>query len=193
MTVYRVTAQWQGFPGAPGYSNFHFSGFTGGADADAMRGRVRAFFAEISTRLPAGATITIQPTVEVFEESTGELTGYVDGEAAMSVSGPTSANTYAGPTGAVVNWLTNTVNQGRRVRGRTFLVPLAVTVYEADGTLSASSLQLIRDGAAALTEGDFNSEFVIWSRPRDGGAGVLAPVVGYRVPDMAAVLRSRRD
>lgn len=193
MAVYRVTARWEGFPGAPGYSNFHFGEFTGGADVDPMRERVQAFFGAMTTALAADVVIRIPTTVEVFDEDSGMLTGYLDGEEELSVFGSGSGGSFAGPVGAVVNWLTATVANGRRVRGRTFVVPLNATAYDSDGTLSGNALSRLREGADELVQDDFNSQFSVWSRPRDGSSGVLAPVTGYRVPDLAAVLRSRRD
>lgn len=193
MAIHRVLARWSGFPGAPGYSSFHFSGFTGGADANQVRLRVRGFFNEVNYLFPGDVSVEIDNTVEVLDEATGVLQDYADDDQDMTITAAGSGNSYAGPSGAVVNWLTNTVNNGRRVRGRTFIVPIGANMYDSDGTLSSEALANLRDGADALLDGDFNSEFVVWSRPRNGAGGVAAPVTGYRVPDMAAVLRSRRD
>lgn len=193
MAVHRVSARWTGFQGAPGYSNFHFSEFTGGADPDQMIGRVAEFFEVLYATLASQVTVTVSSIVEEFDETTGQLTGYLDGEEDAVISATGSNTPFSGPSGAVVNWLTNTVSNGRRVRGRTFLVPLRSSVYENDGTLSSGTLTTINEAAEGLVGGDWNSEFVVWSRPTGGSGGVLAPVTGHRVPDMAAVLRSRRD
>lgn len=193
MAVYRVAARWEGFPGAPGYSNFHFGEFTGGADVEPMRERVQAFFSGLTTVLAADVVIRIPTTVEVFDEQSGMLTDYLDGDEELSVFGSGTSSAYAGPVGGVVNWLTATVSNGRRVRGRTFIVPMTAQAYENDGTLAGSTLARMREAADELVQDDFNSQFSVWSRPSGGSAGVLAPVTGYRVPDLAAVLRSRRD
>lgn len=193
MAVYRVTAEWSGFTGAPGYSNFHFGEFTGGADIDQMRNRVGDFFQALYTNVPSSVSISIPPTVEVYDEASGLLTGYEEGGEEITIEATGTVNTYAGPSGAVVNWLTNTVANGRRIRGRTFIVPLRTTAYQSDGTLTSDTLEDIRAAAAGLVQDDFNTGFSVWSRPQNGGSGVLAPVTGYRVPDLAAVLRSRRD
>lgn len=193
MAVYRITAQWSGFPGAPGYSNFHFGEFTGGIDVDQARNRVGDFFDALVADLPAGVSISVSPTVEVYDEASGVLQDYLEGEDSIDVEATSAGPRYAGPVGAVVNWITSTVANGRRIRGRTFLVPLATSAYDNDGTLDSESLGRIRTAASALIGDDFNSQFSVWSRPQNGGAGVLAPVTSARVPDLVAVLRSRRD
>lgn len=193
MTIHRVTAQWSGFTGAPGYSNFHFSPFTGGGDVDQEIGRVRSFFSDIISVMPSDMSVQVSSTVELIDEETGVLEGYLEGEEVSSVSPATGTPDYAGPVGAVINWLTNTVNNGRRVRGRTFIVPIRSTSYEGDGTLTSDALSTLRDAASDFVQDEFESGFVVWSRPRNGAGGLAAPVTGSRVPDLAAVLRSRRD
>lgn len=193
MAIHRVTAVWTGFTGGPGYTSFYFSPFTGGGDAAAARGRVRAFFAAMSQQIATSSLITVSPTIEVVDESTGELQGYIDDETEVSPVPGASSGSYVGSAGGVVSWNTNTVVGGRRVRGRTFVVPMRTNAFDGDGTLAPSTITAMRDGADALLEAEFEQELVIWSRPRAGSPGVIAPVTGYRIPDMAAVLRSRRD
>lgn len=193
MAIYRVTAEWTGFIGAPGYTNFHFGEFTGGADADQMRNRVSDFFDPLLSILSSDVVITIPPTVEVLDEESGSLTGYLDGGEEIRLLTTGSSTSYAGPSGAVINWITGTVRNGRRVMGRTFLVPLKANTYQDDGTLTGDALSSLREAGDVLATDDFDSAFGVWSRPVNGSGGVLAPVTGYRVPDMVAVLRSRRD
>lgn len=189
----RVTAVWTGFSGAPGYTSFHFSTFTGGGDAQAAVDRVRAFFSGVRTFLPGSVSIQVQPTVEILDEASGVLQDYVDAEDPPLVVTGNGTGAYSAAAGAVISWNTATVANGRRVRGRTFLVPLSGSGLESDGTLSAAGLLEINAAAAGLEGGDFEQQLVVWSRPRNGAGGVAAPVTGHRVPDMTAVLRSRRD
>lgn len=203
MNILRIQAVWSGFPGAPGYSAFHFSsdaGFWDGgiigdeaqAAADSARGRVLAAFNSLRNRLPETVNIRIEPEAQIIDSDTGEILGAAEISAA-SVDPGTQGTSYAGPAGAVVNWRTNDYRFGRRIRGRTFLVPLAANAYEADGTLSSAALSAVRDFGSEMVSGGDDPNFGVWSRPRDGGGGVFASVTGYNVPDMAAVLRSRRD
>lgn len=193
MAIYRVTAEWQGFPGAPGYSNFHFTDHAGGDESTDARQAVHDFFSALASAIPSGMTIEVLPTVEVYDESTGLLTGWDDSSLDLDVVEGTRTGGIVGPAGAVVNWITGTVVNGRRLRGRTFLVPLSTWAYEGNGTLDSEALDLINNAASILSSPNFGHNFVIWSRPTGGGTGQVGQVINHRVPDMAAVLRSRRD
>lgn len=193
MAILRVTAEWTGFLGAPGYSSFHFMGGGGLiSDAQQVATRVRDAFDEVNTSIPVDVQIAIHPEVEEIDEATGEVTGFQVIDPGDPLSG-VGGGGYSAPSGAVVNWRTNDLRFGRRIRGRTFLVPLNSGSYDSDGTLSEDALQEVRAFADVLTTPDFDSELVVWSRPIDGSGGVAGTVVGYSVPDKAAVLRSRRD
>lgn len=193
MAIARVTATWSGFVGAPGYTNIFFDAFSPGDFVDAEVARVRGFFSSIRNRLPSPVTITVGQEVAILDEVSGELLGYSDAEEAPSPVNGAVSSSYAAPVGAVVSWNTDTVNRGRRVRGRTFVVPLADAVYANDGSLTSAALSDIQDAAEFLLGDGEGPNLVVWSRPRDGAGGVAAPVTSYRVPDLAAVLRSRRD
>lgn len=193
MDMHRVTAVWSGFPGGPGYSNFFFA--SGGgliSDAQSSVDRVKDAFGELLTSLADGVSISLENEVAVVNSDTGEVSDYIDVDGGFAAAG-SSGGGYPGPVGAVVNWRTGDVRFGRRIRGRTFLVPLSGNAYDDDGTLSNSARGQVQDFAAVMTSFDFDSEFGVWSRPRDGSGGVFASVTGYNVPDLAAVLRSRRD
>jgi hypothetical protein len=193
MPISRVTAQWSGFPGAPGYSNFHFQSSTGTPDNQANVDLVRSFFQAARDQIAAGVTITVNPTVEVLDDATGALVDYDTVATAPAVVLGGASGNYSGPSGAVINWLTNAVVGGRRLRGRTFLVPLGNSAYQSDGTLGGTSLASLNTAAALLSGAGFSSGFGILSRPAGGGAISFGEVTAHRIPDMAAVLRSRRD
>lgn len=203
MDILRIIARWSGFPGAPGYSVFHFTtdgGFWDGGlvgdsaqvAADGAAGRISDAFGRINTYLPNGSRIEIQEEAPILNSDTGEMIGSVEVDAPAVVAG-VSERDMVGPAGAVVNWRTNDYRFGRRIRGRTFLVPLNVNAYEGDGTLSSSGRSSMRDFADEVLNGEGSADFGVWSRPRDGSGGVFATATSYSVPDMAAVLRSRRD
>lgn len=193
MAITRVTAIWTGFSGAPGYSNFFFNAFGGGDEVTLEVERVRAFFQAIRDLLPSAVNIQVQQEAAILEESSGALIDYAQAEApAQPVIGGTSAN-YSGPAGATVTWNTDAVARGRRLRGRTFLVPLAVSAYDPQGTLTNNTITTINGAADLLYAQGDGPELVIWSRPRDGAGGSIGAVTSHRVADQAAVLRSRRD
>lgn len=193
MDMLRITARWTGFTGAPGYSNFFFAaggGFI--SDANQVASRVRSAFFTIPDLLAPGARITLEQEAAVVDSDTGMITGYEDiGDVDPVTS--ISTGSYSGPTGAVVNWRTNDLRNGRRIRGRTFLVPLANNAYDNQGSLTSQALGKLQDFGDTLVGGDLDSEFGVWSRPVNGSGGVFATATSFQVPDLAAVLRSRRD
>lgn len=193
MTIARVTAQWRGFRGAPGYSNFFFHGAVADEQPnEAMATAVATFFRAFNQLFPEDLTIGIAPTIDSIDETTGQLVGQADVTPPPTVAGGGSAN-YSAASGAVVNWLTSGFVGGRRVRGRTFLVPLSSAVYDAAGDLTNAARTAISDAANALVADSATTGMVIWSRPRGGGGGSIHDVDGATVPDLGAILRSRRD
>lgn len=198
MDMLRVTARWQGFSGAPGYSNFFFSsGFLDGGllgdEAQALADRVADAFNELYLLLPSPVSISIEPEVPVIDSDTGVIQDFNTITPPSPVGGGGTDSEYAGPAGAVVTWRTSDLRNGRRIRGRTFLVPLRTFAYQDDGTLTAQSMTYIRNFADTLVGGSLDGDLGVWSRPTGGSGGVFASVTGYTVPDMVAVLRSRRD
>jgi hypothetical protein len=196
--IIRVKLNWTGFIGAPGYSNLFFE--TTASDPwdqtyveDAVD-KVDAFLGTFPTYLPLGLAVSIDPTVGQLNEVTGAL------EAAWTVTPPaartgTSATAYGAGSGLCVTWVTGQVHNGRIVRGRTFIVPLAGAGYDNDGSIYGTLLTNARTAATALTSDSGGSRLVVWKRPNplipiDGGA---YNVIGSNVSDKAAQLRSRRD
>jgi hypothetical protein len=110
------------------------------------------------------------------------------GDAIVGVAG--GAAFSAGPAGICVSWTTGGVNRGRTVRGRTFVVPVSATVFEADGTIATSVLPAL--APAALSWAVDDPPFGIWSRPVAGAGGAWFPVVSAHITDQAAILTSRR-
>lgn len=194
MALYRVKARWTGFTGSPGYSIFHFDIPVDPNETDAAEHaeEVRLFFSALTTRLPAAVKIQVESAVEIIETTTGQLTDVVTIPSVNAVQGQASG-AFASSTGACVVWTTAGVRNGRRVMGRTFVVPLSVNAYDVDGTLGGPALQDLQDAAALLVGDSFG--FQVYGRPSSVGAadGDSYTVTGARVADKAAVLRSRRD
>src|SRR5665811_2634543 len=107
----------QGWTGAPGVSTFYFVDTATAVDS------VRAFFQAMSGDIPSGIDIQVESSGDTLESTTGALTGtwIADPVEVVHCGG---GGTYAAPAGAVVDWLTSTIAAGRRLRGRTFIVPL---------------------------------------------------------------------
>jgi hypothetical protein len=199
-SLLRVKARWSGFQGSPGYSVFHFAGTAGaeptGSEAAVAAGKVYGFFQAIRTQFPAGVSIQIMPDVEVIESTDGKLVSVLSGGAQSAVTGGASASAgFAAAVGAVVTWRTAGIRNGRRVKGRTFMVPLSSVAFQNDGTLIGDATFVLTQAALALSDQQSSPDLGVYARPSTKGAtdGVWHPIVSYSVPDMGAVLRSRRD
>jgi hypothetical protein len=194
----RLKINWTGFIGAPGYTQLYFRDFSAGAVdqamADGFTAKTDVWLAAWVGSLPSTVSILVDPTVDIVEETTGELVGF------MSVSPDTArvgtnAGTYAAPAGACVNWSTNGVRNGRRVRGRTFMVPLSSAAMQADGSIATSNLTALRTATATFISATGSGDMGVWSRPTpaEPSGGIWYACSAFTLPDKIAVLRSRRD
>lgn len=198
--IMRVTTKWTGMTGGPGYTVMHWrvgeDGLGNEAAVDSVLTATRSFFNSLGQFVPNTATMQVQSQVEELLTDTGELIGFYNGTAITPVVGSVGASTtYAAPVGAVVSWYTNGIRKGRRVRGRNFLVPVAGNAFASDGTLSTVFLSTMQTAADSLVGAFSGAQLHVYARPTAKGAtdGVAFPVASYRIPDMASVLRSRRD
>lgn len=198
--ILRVKARWGGFTGAPGYSVFHFRDFEGNGDqngfAQGAADRTRSFFDGFRVWLAPNVTIQVLGEVEVVEETNGQIVDVVGvTQPAVVTSGASVIDRYAAAVGAVVTWRTSVVRNGRRVKGRTFIVPLKGDAYGSDGTLHTDFLGAINPAAAALHADAGSPDLGVYARPTAPGAndGAWYQVSSHSIPDISAVLRSRRD
>lgn len=194
----RVTVNWTGFIGAPGYTNLYFRDFAAGdqtqAIADGSVAKVDTWLNAWIPSLPAAVTVGVDPSVEVIEDTTGQLQGFFNTTPEAAQPG-TSAGNYAAPTGGVVNWYTNGIRNGRRVRGRSFMVPLGPTAFALDGTLATTVLTTLRTATQTMIDAAGAGDIGVWSRPTVAApaSGAWHAVSSFTIPDKAAILSSRRD
>ena len=195
----KVTINWSGLPGGPGYTNLYFQDISGPTNVDqtlvdSAVSKTDAWLGVFRASLPNSITTGVSATVEAVDETTGALVGFWTGTPATAAVG-TGGASYAAPTGAVVSWYTSTVRNGRRIRGRTFMVPLANSAFEADGSLVASKITAWNTATNTLIATGASAELGVWSRPSSPGGsdGDWALVTSFRIPDMAAILTSRRS
>jgi len=184
MNRHRVV--WSNFPGAPGYTNF----FTGTGIVDSTP--FKTFFnSAVGNYLPNGTTLTFPSSGDIINEATGQITGAWTGTAPTPLTSGAAATSFAGGAGAQVQWQTSLIVGGRRVLGRTFLVPLIPTAFDNNGSIGNTVLGLIKGAGDALILA-LAGELKVFSRPRPTIAGANATVISCRVPDLAVSLRSRR-
>jgi hypothetical protein len=139
--------------------------------------------------IPAGITLTFPAVGDILHADTGVVYSSWSATPPANVVG-VGAGAYAGRVGACINWLTATVVGRRRLRGRTFVVPIIGGNFEADGTISNTVLSNFRTNAATfVTAAAGNLE--VWHRPVGGTGGLSSSVVASTVNDRPQVLTSR--
>lgn len=174
--------------------------YTSGTYSVGDVGDIRTFFSSLAALFPNTITISVPGAGDVINDTDGSLAGsWSEGSTPAVVVG-TSASGYAAPAGMLVRWNTDAVIRKRRLRGRTFLVPVA-NVFEPGGTPLAATITTITTAANTLVTA-LGGAMRVWSRPLIDYStdppthladGTGAPVVSVLVPDKAVVLRSRRD
>ena len=182
----RTRVTWAGFKGGPGVSTFYSDG-TSPANLDALR----SFFASFAAMLPTGLTIQVAGDGDIIDDATGTLTGSWSGTQPAVVSG-TGTGGYAGAVGGMVTWVTGTVHNGRRLKGRTFMVPLASGAFSGSGVLYATFATTAKSAADTLIAAT-GPDWYVWGRPGPKGPGTSAPISSAVAGNLVAVLRSRRD
>lgn len=196
--VLRVKINWTGFVGAPGFTNLYFSefnqeGYTQ-AHADGAVAKAGAFVTDMKFYIPMAVTIGVDPIVDIVQADTGDLVGFFNTTPPAAGPGGQAGN-FSAASGLCISWGTNGVRNGRRVRGRTFIVPLAASQYDSNGTLNDGNLAAFRTIANNLIATGGTSDFGIWSRPSTPAAsdGAWFPATTATIKDKVAILTSRRD
>ena len=193
----RVRVALTGFPGGPGVATMY------GLSGPALFPFVVALWGHLAVVMPPDVSIRVEPSGDTINDADGTLTGGWSIAPVTGVVGA-AAGAYAAPAGACITWLTSDILDHHRVKGRTFVVPLGLANYEADGTLTSGTATGLATAGAEFVTGTAGNA-VVWHRPRKARAATLtlparvarvgghAIITGSRVADKVAVLRSRRD
>lgn len=201
-SVFTTTATWSGFIGAPGYTKFHWIDLATTASYTAATDGMRAFFQSLVTYMLTGWTITVSQTVQEYDAATALLIAeHSAATIPAPVTGTAALTAYAGGSGAVISWKCGQIYNGRRVQGRTFLVPL-IGVFENNGTINPAAItgiQTAGDNLINIALADFAVWAKTWQQPsQPGGKPVMIGGQGFSVQnavvkDAASQLRSRRN
>lgn len=188
MQLHRVVVSWAGSSVVGRAVNvLHFAGDN---PLNSVSAIVQAYNA-INPLMPNNVNVTIPSSGDTIEDTTGTL---VD---VWTASGGGTFPTQGAPlaaagVGACVTWTTGGIVNGRRLRGRTFLVPLSTACYEANGTLTQAALDGLGNFATQLRAA---GPLAVWHRPttKGGSDGNSYGVISHTVRDKVAYLSSRRD
>ena len=196
--MFEYRAVWSVTGGGTGYSVFHVreSGLEPvNLSAQAFADDLRAGLVTLGGDLPNDVSINFEAEAREIDVATGTLTDVHAVTPPATVVG-IQTGTYAAPSGAKVDLNTAAIVAGRRLKGRTFMVPLAGTSYADNGQVSTGARGRLVTAFGMFRDNPGNYSLAVWSRPQAGPpsrAGTLADVISVSVPTKAAVLRSRRD
>jgi hypothetical protein len=184
-----------GYTGAPGYTKFHFfaSNVTQPtqADVNAAAANSRPVLAATASNMPTGVSYACQTPAQWYDDA-GVLLGEVPVTSIPSAVTGTGGASYPGGVGAVVYWATGLFNGGHKIKGRTYLVPLAVGAFAADGTLNTALVTAIQN--AATTFVGTSPQPCVNSRKlgQADRSDKTVTVTAATVKDRSAFLRTRR-
>jgi len=194
--ISRVRVGLSGWLGGPGVCTYYFR------DTATAVASLRAMWAVFVGSMPNSVVVQVENAGDKIEEATGVVTGaWTSGPAAVLQGG--SAQGFAAPAGLITRWDTEVIADGRRVRGRNFVVPLGVAEYQTDGTINQATRDAFQTAMNSFISQQSTS-FVVWHRPRDFRAatadlpelaahdGSAHLVTAGSIPDRVAILRSRR-
>ena len=201
-TIARIRVPWSGGHGGPGVSTFF------ALDPTTALAPLRTFFDSLKAYVvtPIGWTFFGEGDTIVAE--TGVLSGTWVATGQLGVAAIGGSANHSDATGLCISWRTGTVLFGHRVVGRTFLVPGIKDMYD-DGSINPSLIADITTQATVMINA-VPGNFGVWTRPFPGSpawtdvrgvlhpakaahAGAFSPITSASVPDLAVVLRSRRD
>lgn len=175
-----------GVGGGPGVNVWHFR-TTDPSDAQGCVDAIEAFYTTLLTHYQQGAVI-VGPEDAIVDIETEDPTF-------QAVDGFTLNSTGTGGSAppvlqAVCGWVTTSAT--RSGRGRTFVGPLEPGAMQTDGTPAATLVTDLNTAGQSIV--DFNDgigdgAIVVWSPTQ----GLARDIIGRRVRDQFAVLRSRRD
>lgn len=182
-------ARWAGGRIGVGASVFHFQSIAGGSAAQGCANAVRTLFAAFASALPDDVLITFDPEVRDLAND-GTLTAVYPVTPPSSVAGASTASFLNG-SGALIRHSTASIVNGRRLLGRTFLVPYAPGSFGTNGDLSSTSQATLNTAFATFKTqaASAGANFAVWSRANS----LVADVTASNAVARPTTLRTRND
>lgn len=192
--INRARVVWSGWPGGPGLSTFYFD------QATTNMAALLAFWTSARTVVPAGVSFNVPNSGDQIDPGTGKIVGTWTGSGGGVTTTTGTAAAYSGTSGCVIRWQTGGILNGRRLLGRTYMVPLKGSMYGNDGSIDEASIASLVTACATLILA-YSPNLVAWSKPRNAGtngpgdpgkASLVSAITSAFIPDLAVVMRSRR-
>lgn len=200
--VSAVSAVWTVGIGGPGVGKYWFNELLDATARQAAVDSVRSLLFTAGSALKTTWSIQVGQTIQNFDLTTGQLTDEVlAGTKPPLVSGSfADASAHTAGVGARILWRTGVVLGGRKVVGRSFLVPLA-GVYASNGNISSTFIGTMKTAITTYVTQP-SARPVVWhktfSKPTDPDqkpvylGGNAVPIQSGDVLDPPSSLRSRR-
>lgn len=175
--------------GGTGYSVLHFDQPGDQAEADLVAARIRTLFFSMQSLFPDDITIAFDSEILILDDA-GVLQSVFAVTPPTTVTG-TSTAVYSRAAGARIDWATGVIVGGRRLTGRTYLVPMVSTIFTTAGLLTPTAVTTIQTAASGYISSMTTDGVVprVWSRVHQ----TTAVVISASAPTNGAILRSRRD
>lgn len=182
-------ARWVGGRIGAGASVFHFQSIGGGTSAQALANAVRALFNTLAAALPNDITIQFDTEVKEISDA-GVLTAVYPVTPPANVNG-TGSTVWINGTGILVRHSTAAIIAGRRLLGRTFLVPVTAASFNDAGDVLSSTITAFNAAFATLnsTAAGLGANFAVWSRKN----ATTSPVVVSATVPRPSTLKTRND
>jgi hypothetical protein len=195
-SIEKGIVQWNGLPGGASVG-VHF---WKAGNATTVVAAMKTFYQNLAAFLPPSVSVVIPTTGEVLNDDDGKMTGTWGGVTALTVTGTSTSVGYSAQSGLLVQWRTLSFVNGRNVRGRTFIVPVAVSNFTAGGVIVAATANTAKTAADSFLTGSGNN-LVVWHRPVYSKPpnsvlerpGASFTVTSTNVPTKVATLTGRRD
>lgn len=182
--MYRITTLFSGpLVNGGGINQLYFD--QGGGTGVQAHVAARAFWQNIDDVMHSSVTYQVLAEIELVDNTTGQVEG-IETTDVYNGTGQLSTDPLPPTVQGLVRWRTGVYDNGREIRGRTFL-PGMCEGNSTDGAPTSGTVGVFNTAAGNLVA-DANSELVVWSRK-----GLFAPVVSGQAWVKWASLRSRRD
>lgn len=209
MPVGIIKTNWNGTSGGPGLTQIAIAETVSGGSGSFFTSSniqtsvnaMRTFWDAIKAYMPNELTLTVSPTVDIYDQVNGELIGSITATVAPTGVGGTDTGAYSMASGMKATLQTGTIANGRRVRGAIYIVPAGLSAYNITGQVFSTARTAVNAAGTAFMSALATPALiqVVYSRPKkdeEGNitdVGFLTQVSAYDTNEKSAILRGRRD
>lgn len=185
----QYVCRWSGARIGAGASVFNFASIAGSPGAATIASSTRALMNNFASILPDEVTIQFDAEVKELQDD-GTLVAVYPVTQPTPVIG-TNTGVFSNGTGILVRHTTGAIVSGRRLYGRTFLVPLVGAVFANNGDVNGTQITSINAAFATFIAANAatGSNFSVWSRSNT----LTTPVTASNAQSRPSRLQKRND